>query len=146
MLELTSATIAALLSGGAAWAASGSVVLPNHRAVHATDVTDSSTTGSTDTTVGDTSTTDTTDTTVDDTTTTLEAGPTDAPTSTTVPSTECKPGWGYGDENHCHSGPPGLSGQPSHDGSHSDESGADGADQGDSPEHGHGDAPDDAGS
>lgn len=21
----------------------------------------------------------------------------------------CKPGWGYGDKNHCHSGPPGLS-------------------------------------
>jgi hypothetical protein len=20
----------------------------------------------------------------------------------------CKPGWGYGDTNHCHSGPPGL--------------------------------------
>lgn len=21
----------------------------------------------------------------------------------------CKPGWGYGDKNHCHTGPPGLS-------------------------------------
>ena len=25
----------------------------------------------------------------------------------TSPST-CKPGWGFGDKNHCHSGPPGL--------------------------------------
>jgi hypothetical protein len=24
--------------------------------------------------------------------------------------TECKPGYGKGDENHCHSGPPGLTG------------------------------------
>ena len=23
----------------------------------------------------------------------------------------CKPGWGYGDDNHCHFGPPGLTGQ-----------------------------------
>ena len=22
--------------------------------------------------------------------------------------TPCKPGWGFGDKNHCHSGPPGL--------------------------------------
>jgi hypothetical protein len=21
---------------------------------------------------------------------------------------ECKPGWGFGDKNHCHYGPPGL--------------------------------------
>lgn len=21
---------------------------------------------------------------------------------------DCKPGWGFGDKNHCHSGPPGL--------------------------------------
>ena len=24
-----------------------------------------------------------------------------------TPTTMCKPGWGYGDTNHCHSGPPG---------------------------------------
>ena len=22
----------------------------------------------------------------------------------------CRPGWGYGDRNHCHTGPPGLTG------------------------------------
>jgi hypothetical protein len=38
-------------------------------------------------------------------TTTTTVGPTT--TTTTVPTT-CKPGWGYGDKNHCHSGPPGL--------------------------------------
>jgi hypothetical protein len=31
--------------------------------------------------------------------------PASSTTTTTVP---CKPGWGYGDTNHCHSGPPGL--------------------------------------
>jgi hypothetical protein len=34
----------------------------------------------------------------------------------------CKPGWGYGDKNHCHSGPPGSgppsSGSPSHGAAH----------------------------
>ena len=29
------------------------------------------------------------------------------PTTTTTAPTECKPGHGYGDKNHCHSGPPG---------------------------------------
>ena len=24
----------------------------------------------------------------------------------------CKPGWGHGDKNHCHSGPPGLANKP----------------------------------
>jgi hypothetical protein len=28
------------------------------------------------------------------------------------PSEECKPGWGFGDKNHCHSGPPGLQNNP----------------------------------
>ena len=37
-------------------------------------------------------------------TTTTTAGPTT--TTTTVPK-PCKPGWGHGDKNHCHSGPPG---------------------------------------
>ena len=31
----------------------------------------------------------------------------------------CKPGWGYGDKNHCHTGPPGLT----HNSSHSEEHG-----------------------
>lgn len=44
-------------------------------------------------------------------TTTTTAGPTTtttapATTTTTVPK-PCKPGWGHGDKNHCHSGPPG---------------------------------------
>jgi hypothetical protein len=28
-------------------------------------------------------------------------------TTTTVKPGECKPGYGYGDKNHCHTGPPG---------------------------------------
>jgi len=37
---------------------------------------------------------------------------TDVPPKPTVVPTEppvepCRPGWGYGDDNHCHSGPPG---------------------------------------
>jgi hypothetical protein len=31
-------------------------------------------------------------------------------TTTTSQVGLCKPGYGYGDKNHCHSGPPGLSG------------------------------------
>ena len=38
---------------------------------------------------------------------TTETTTTESTTSTT--STECKPGHGYGDKNHCHSGPPGHS-------------------------------------
>ena len=41
------------------------------------------------------------------TTTTVVSPTTSKPTTTTTPSTECKPGNGYGDKNHCHSGPPG---------------------------------------
>jgi hypothetical protein len=26
-----------------------------------------------------------------------------------ITSPDCKPGWGFGDKNHCHSGPPGHS-------------------------------------
>ena len=34
--------------------------------------------------------------------------PTDVPaTPTEEPTEECKPGWGHGDKNHCHDGPPG---------------------------------------
>ncbi|HEX5096965.1 MAG TPA: hypothetical protein VFX21_13155, partial [Acidimicrobiia bacterium] len=65
----------------------------------------------TTTTAGPTTTTTaapttTTSTTVAPTTTTTTAGPTT--TTTTVPNNNCKPGWGYGDKNHCHTGPPGL--------------------------------------
>jgi hypothetical protein len=30
-----------------------------------------------------------------------------APTTTTALAGPCKPGWGRGDKNHCHTGPPG---------------------------------------
>ena len=30
------------------------------------------------------------------------------------PTGPCKPGWGYGDKNHCHSGPPGQKNKQSH--------------------------------
>lgn len=30
------------------------------------------------------------------------------PVTGPITSPTCKPGWGYGDKNHCHSGPPGL--------------------------------------
>ena len=129
-LKVAAATAGALMSGGAAWAASGAVVTPVGH-VHAADVTDSSTSSTdvTDTTVADTSTTATTDTTsttvdmVDDTTTTtIESDtPTTLPAApaTTVPE-QCKPGYGYGDTNHCHSGPPGQNKQASeHSGRHS---------------------------
>ena len=29
-----------------------------------------------------------------------------------TPPPHCKPGWGHGDKNHCHSGPPGLANNP----------------------------------
>jgi hypothetical protein len=70
--------------------------------------------GSTTTTAGPTTTTTVaaTTTTAGPTTTTTAAptttttvGPTT--TTTTLPQ-NCKPGWGFGDKNHCHSGPPGL--------------------------------------
>jgi hypothetical protein len=134
-LKVAAATVGALMSGGAAWAASNAVGMPVGQ-VHAADVTDSSTSSTdvTDTTVSDTSTTATTDTTVaetsttvatvDDTTTTTVDGdtsPTSVPgaTDTTVPQ-QCKPGYGYGDTNHCHSGPPGQNEQQNtHAGRHS---------------------------
>jgi len=62
----------------------------------------------TTTTAGATTTTTagaTTTTTAAPTTTTTIAGGTT--TTTTVPA-GCKPGWGYGDKNHVHCGPPGL--------------------------------------
>lgn len=109
------AIAAVVLSGGTAWAAAG-VARPH--VMDATDVSTSST-DSTDSTLDPSSTssstastettetTDTTDTTVAETTSTTEpeSSTTVAPVTALEP---CKPGWGYGDKNHCHSGPPGL--------------------------------------
>jgi hypothetical protein len=95
----------ALLSGGVAFAGvGGSAPLPRHQTSTAADVTTTSA-GETSTTVGETtsSVAETPTTVAEDTTTTLPS------TTTTVPE-PCKPGWGYGDTNHCHSGPPGLDG------------------------------------
>ena len=88
---------AALLSGGSAWALSGGMPGLGHSdaRVQQADVDDSTTTTSVDNS--------TTTTSVDDSTTTTTSF--DGQTTTTVAS--CKPGWGYGDKNHCHSGPPG---------------------------------------
>jgi hypothetical protein len=99
----------AILSGGTAWAAGG---VPHPSFIEQADVDDTSTTSttvddSTTTTVDDSTTTtvdDSTTTTVDDSTTTTTV---DDSTTTTIVAAECKPGWGHGDTNHCHSGPPG---------------------------------------
>jgi cytoskeletal protein RodZ len=120
----------ALLSGGVAFAGvGGSAPLPRHQTSTAADVTTTSA-GETSTTVGETTSSvaetpttvaedTTTTTTVDAPTTTTEPDTTtttEPDTTTTLPSTTttvpepCKPGWGYGDTNHCHSGPPGLDG------------------------------------
>ena len=127
LAQVVLGTVAAVfVSGGVAWAATNVASTPPGRGVKAADVTstvpdststsvgdtstsiaDTSTTvADTSTTVGDTTTTiaDTTTTTVADTTTTTVAGN----TTTTTVAPQCKPGWGYGDTNHCHSGPPGL--------------------------------------
>jgi hypothetical protein len=45
----------------------------------------------------------------------VESTTTTVPETTTTLAPSCKPGWGYGDKNHCHSGPPGLVGHhPGH--------------------------------
>jgi len=49
------------------------------------------------------------------TTTTVKTTTTIKTTTTTIPKTTttvCKPGYGYGDKNHCHSGPPGQNKKP----------------------------------
>ncbi|HTL86310.1 MAG TPA: hypothetical protein VL856_14075 [Acidimicrobiia bacterium] len=58
----------------------------------------------TTTTTRATTTTTTTTTTSTSTTTTTQP-----PTTSTTVAALCKPGYGYGDQNHCHSGPPGAS-------------------------------------
>jgi hypothetical protein len=99
-LKLLSAVVVALLSGGAAWAATGGIENGPADAPEETTTTVSEsvpTTESTTTTVAETTTT------TESTTTTVAPEPdTDEPADE-----ECKPGWGYGDKNHCHSGPPG---------------------------------------
>jgi hypothetical protein len=110
------ATLLAMLAGGGAWADSRATAPSQHAHVKtAFEATTSA--GATSTTFGDTSTTS-----LDDTTTTVEVGTTrplpettstavsttTAPATTTTGPLSCKPGWGYGDTNHCHSGPPGL--------------------------------------
>jgi hypothetical protein len=127
-----SVVVAAVVSGGSAWAISGGVGAPDSDGRgHANNVTasttlsadTSSTTATTDTMVVDSPTTTSVASTT--TTTVVASSPTSAATSptsvttsptsvTTSPTTQlCKPGWGYGDTNHCHSGPPGLA-QPDH--------------------------------
>jgi hypothetical protein len=69
-----------------------------------TTTSSSSTTASSSTTFATTTTTASTTTTTASTTTTV---PRSTTTTTAVPRT-CKPGWGFGDKNHCHFGPPGL--------------------------------------
>jgi hypothetical protein len=110
---IASLAVFALVAGGAAaaWASSNDgAKLPAR--FSASDVTDSTTdttavspdTGTTSTSIDDSSSTTTS--VEDTTTTTLVAPDTSVPESTTT-TTVCKPGWGWGDTNHCHSGPPG---------------------------------------
>jgi hypothetical protein len=100
-LKFASALAAALLSGGAAWAASGASV-PTFGHVRASDDSTTTTVEETTTTVEETTTT------VEETPTTVEETPTTVPDESPKSSDDCKPGWGYGDTNHCHTGPPGL--------------------------------------
>jgi hypothetical protein len=39
---------------------------------------------------------------------------TTVPDMTTTSAPACKPGWGWGDKNHCHAGPPGLATPDNH--------------------------------
>ena len=112
-----SVAAAVVLTGGSAWALSGGLTNPSDANSPAPSTsTTASSTASTDTTIVDTTTTstsydDTTTSTEPSTTTTLALDPTTTTTPTAATQT-CKPGWGYGDTNHCHSGPPGQSKSP----------------------------------
>jgi hypothetical protein len=112
---------AAVLSGGSAWALSGGLTNPSDSRSHshapATSTTESTSASTESTVIVDT----TTSTANEDTTpSTTTAPPTTTPqavdpTTTTTPALgtqACKPGWGYGDTNHCHSGPPGQNKTP----------------------------------
>jgi hypothetical protein len=112
VVRVAIATTMFVFSAGAVWAANGANPTPwTSDVTSSTDVTTTTTADSTTTAVIDTTTTEpVTTTTVDETTTTVDETTTVPETPTTSPaSPQCKPGWGYGDTNHCHSGPPGLS-------------------------------------
>src|SRR5689334_9090518 len=107
LLTLIASIATATLSAGGAWAASGhSGPFTGLRPSVSADSSDSSSTSSpaevTDPPSSSTSsTTDTTE--VDETTTSSvepETSTSEPKTSPTTP-TGCKPGWGYGDKNHC---------------------------------------------
>ncbi len=129
------AGVLALGGGAAAWAGSGAgahgaagsrvaSAITEPTVPGSTAVNDSSTstpTSDVGSTEPETSTTIDVATSVPETSTSVDLGtsvPENTSTSvapestTTVPETPttmpCKPGWGYGDTNHCHSGPPGL--------------------------------------
>ena len=114
---LAGVAAAALLTGGSAWALSGGVPGPGHSNAVVQAADDTSTTTSTsfdDSTTTSTSFDDSTTTTsFDDSTTTSTSFDDSSTTSTSFDAqtptsvASCKPGWGYGDKNHCHSGPPG---------------------------------------
>ena len=117
LLSVFSIVATSLVCGGVAMAATGGLPTgsaPGSSGVHAADVTDS--TGVSTTSVDDSSTTSLTGTTETsmpgDTTTTEVSGVTSTTVSSPTTSVPCKPGWGYGDTNHCHSGPPGLNNKP----------------------------------
>jgi hypothetical protein len=124
LLRVSVVTVAVVLSGGAAFAVAGGAT-PDNRPSFVDEVTTTSSELSTSTTaetVVDTSTTTTsfgdttTSTSVETTTTTVES----TTTSTLPDTTGCKPGWGYGDKNHCHSGPPGQAKKHEREGDASD--------------------------
>jgi hypothetical protein len=159
-LRLAVATAVMLVSGGTAAAFAATGGLPGHTAgVHATEVTDSSTVDpttdstavddSTSTTVEDDSTSttvadDTTSTTVeDDTTSTTMADDTTSTTVAETPTTVCKPGWGYGDTNHCHSGPPGQATGDENEGAQHPSRNEHAGDHGQGQQNGHGHGEDD---
>ena len=111
-----SVVTALVLSGASAWAITGGARGSNGHADASSSTTAPCQPGfghgdknhchsgppgqATSTTTSSTSTSTTSSTSTSTTTTT--------PSSTTTTSVPCKPGWGYGDKNHCHSGPPGL--------------------------------------
>lgn len=133
MLVTACCTATMAVSSGVAWAATAPPARPR-----VVDMADPGTTASSSTvdvnTTGPDGTTSSTETTAPDATSTTTAPAdtttttgdtsttTDAPTTTTTsPASSsttiapvCKPGWGYGDTNHCHSGPPGLTNRPGH--------------------------------
>ena len=122
LLSVISIVAGSLVCGGVAMAATGG--LPGGGAgtfgVHAADVTDP--TGSVSSTSVDVTSTsassDTTNTSApDDTSMTTMPEVTSTTVNAPATSVPCRPGWGYGDTNHCHSGPPGLANKPPQGGS-----------------------------